>query len=158
MAAAQGHFVHVYVDRSTQRPVEIPSETREALSELDLNRPLNETSATPASTTAPPVSSRRPMLSLRNSTANEVVQTGVEIAHHRGAGRAGAADEVHEQQHRQGRGEDAERDERHGRFGNTGAKADGPARVSASTVAPKPEQTCWPSAIRPGSACLTVRT
>jgi acyl-CoA thioester hydrolase len=33
-AAAQGHFVHVYVDRVTQRPVAIPSETRRALSEL----------------------------------------------------------------------------------------------------------------------------
>lgn len=33
-AAAQGHFVHVYVDRATQRPVEIPPETRAALSEL----------------------------------------------------------------------------------------------------------------------------
>ncbi|MGO4388005.1 acyl-CoA thioesterase [Microvirga sp. 2YAF29] len=33
-AAAQGHFVHVYVDRETQRPVEIPPEARRALSEL----------------------------------------------------------------------------------------------------------------------------
>ncbi len=33
-AAAQGYFVHVYVDRVTQRPVEIPLETRRALSEL----------------------------------------------------------------------------------------------------------------------------
>jgi acyl-CoA thioester hydrolase len=33
-AAAQGHFVHVYVDRATQRPVEIPPETRAVLSEL----------------------------------------------------------------------------------------------------------------------------
>jgi acyl-CoA thioester hydrolase len=33
-ASAQGHFVHVYVDRATQRPVEIPPETRRALSEL----------------------------------------------------------------------------------------------------------------------------
>lgn len=33
-AAAQGHFVHVYVDRNTQRPVEIPPETRSVLSEL----------------------------------------------------------------------------------------------------------------------------
>ena len=33
-AAAQGHFVHVYVDRETQRPVEIPRETRAMLSEL----------------------------------------------------------------------------------------------------------------------------
>ncbi|MCG7393552.1 acyl-CoA thioesterase [Microvirga sp. ACRRW] len=34
LAAAQGHFVHVYVDRVTQRPVDIPSETREALNRL----------------------------------------------------------------------------------------------------------------------------
>ncbi len=33
-AAAQGHFVHVYVDRATQRPVEIPAKTREALRQL----------------------------------------------------------------------------------------------------------------------------
>ncbi len=33
-AAAQGHFVHVYVDRASQRPVEIPPATREALSAL----------------------------------------------------------------------------------------------------------------------------
>ncbi|MBF9196012.1 acyl-CoA thioesterase [Microvirga terrestris] len=33
-AAAQGHFVHVYVDRKTQTPVEIPTETRAILSEL----------------------------------------------------------------------------------------------------------------------------
>ncbi len=33
-AAAQGHFVHVYVDRETQRPVEIPPATRRALSGL----------------------------------------------------------------------------------------------------------------------------
>ncbi|MGO4523287.1 acyl-CoA thioesterase [Microvirga sp. 2MCAF35] len=33
-AAAQGHFVHVYVDRATQRPVEIPPDTRALLSEL----------------------------------------------------------------------------------------------------------------------------
>ena len=33
-AAAQGHFVHVYVDRETQKPVEIPPETRAVLSEL----------------------------------------------------------------------------------------------------------------------------
>ena len=33
-AAAQGHFVHVYVDRETQKPVEIPLETRAMLSEL----------------------------------------------------------------------------------------------------------------------------
>lgn len=33
-AAAQGHFVHVYVDRTTQRPVAIPDDTRGALSAL----------------------------------------------------------------------------------------------------------------------------
>lgn len=33
-AAAQGYFVHVYVDRATQRPVAMPAETRAALSEL----------------------------------------------------------------------------------------------------------------------------
>ena len=33
-AAAQGHFVHVYVDRETQKPVEIPPETRAKLSGL----------------------------------------------------------------------------------------------------------------------------
>lgn len=36
-AAAQGHFVHVYVDRETQRPVEIPASTRRALSGLATN-------------------------------------------------------------------------------------------------------------------------
>jgi acyl-CoA thioester hydrolase len=30
-AAAQGHFVHVYVDRETRRPVELPQGLREAL-------------------------------------------------------------------------------------------------------------------------------
>jgi len=34
LAAAQGHFVHVYVDRATQRPVDIPARTREALRTL----------------------------------------------------------------------------------------------------------------------------
>ena len=34
LAAAQGHFVHVYVDRETQEPVEIPAETRRALKAL----------------------------------------------------------------------------------------------------------------------------
>lgn len=34
LAAAQGHFVHVYVDRSTQRPVPIPARLREALERL----------------------------------------------------------------------------------------------------------------------------
>jgi acyl-CoA thioester hydrolase len=31
LAVAQGHFVHVYVDRATQRPVAIPEPTRSAL-------------------------------------------------------------------------------------------------------------------------------
>jgi acyl-CoA thioester hydrolase len=34
LAVAQGHFVHVYVDRATQRPVAIPEPARSALSEL----------------------------------------------------------------------------------------------------------------------------
>ncbi|MEN3236038.1 thioesterase family protein [Methylobacterium ajmalii] len=33
-AAAQGHFVHVYVDRGTQRPVPLPAELRRALESL----------------------------------------------------------------------------------------------------------------------------
>jgi acyl-CoA thioester hydrolase len=33
-AAAQGHFVHCYVERATQRPVEIPEPTRRALAAL----------------------------------------------------------------------------------------------------------------------------
>jgi acyl-CoA thioester hydrolase len=33
-AAAQGHFVHVYVDRATQRPVEVPGEVRAKLEAL----------------------------------------------------------------------------------------------------------------------------
>ncbi len=31
LAVAQGHFVHVYVDRASQRPVDIPEPTRAAL-------------------------------------------------------------------------------------------------------------------------------
>jgi acyl-CoA thioester hydrolase len=34
LTVAQGHFVHVYVDRATQRPVAIPEPTRSALKEL----------------------------------------------------------------------------------------------------------------------------
>jgi acyl-CoA thioester hydrolase len=30
-AAAQGHFIHVYVERSTRRPAAVPSEMRKAL-------------------------------------------------------------------------------------------------------------------------------
>ena len=33
-AIAQGHFIHVYVDRGNRAPVEIPSELREVLSDL----------------------------------------------------------------------------------------------------------------------------
>jgi acyl-CoA thioester hydrolase len=33
-AAAQGHFVHVYVDRATRRPVELPAALRAALAPL----------------------------------------------------------------------------------------------------------------------------
>jgi acyl-CoA thioester hydrolase len=33
-ASAQGHFVHVYVERATQQPVAIPAATRAALSGL----------------------------------------------------------------------------------------------------------------------------
>jgi acyl-CoA thioester hydrolase len=33
-AAAQGHFVHVYVDRATQRPAELPPALRHALEPL----------------------------------------------------------------------------------------------------------------------------
>lgn len=34
VAAAQGHFVHVYVDRQTHRPVPLPAVLRQVLSEL----------------------------------------------------------------------------------------------------------------------------
>jgi acyl-CoA thioester hydrolase len=34
LAAAQGHFVHVYVDRATRRPVVLPNEFRTALDAL----------------------------------------------------------------------------------------------------------------------------
>lgn len=33
-AAAQGHFVHVYVDRASRRPVEIPAPMRAALARI----------------------------------------------------------------------------------------------------------------------------
>jgi acyl-CoA thioester hydrolase len=36
LAAAQGHFVHVYVDRATQRPVPLPDELREVVNALRL--------------------------------------------------------------------------------------------------------------------------
>lgn len=34
VAAAQGHFVHVYVDRASRRPVELPEKLRSALAQL----------------------------------------------------------------------------------------------------------------------------
>ncbi len=33
-ASAQGHFIHVYVDRATQRPVPLPAALRAALQPL----------------------------------------------------------------------------------------------------------------------------
>jgi acyl-CoA thioester hydrolase len=36
-AAAEGHFVHVFVERGVQRPVPIPDESREKLSLLMVN-------------------------------------------------------------------------------------------------------------------------
>ena len=33
-ASAQGHFIHVYVDRATRRPVELPDALRAALEPL----------------------------------------------------------------------------------------------------------------------------
>jgi acyl-CoA thioester hydrolase len=35
--AAEGHFVHVYVDRTTRRPVALPAELREALEAIVVN-------------------------------------------------------------------------------------------------------------------------
>lgn len=37
VAAAQGHFVHVYVDRDTRRPSAIPDETRRILQSIQVN-------------------------------------------------------------------------------------------------------------------------
>jgi acyl-CoA thioester hydrolase len=34
VASAEGHFVHVFVDRATRRPVELPAPLRDALSPL----------------------------------------------------------------------------------------------------------------------------
>ena len=34
LTAARGHFVHVYVDRATRRPVELPASLKEALAAL----------------------------------------------------------------------------------------------------------------------------
>ncbi|MEN7527736.1 thioesterase family protein [Cupriavidus sp. DL-D2] len=39
IAAAQGHFVHVYVDRETRRPVALPQPLRQALERLVVNQP-----------------------------------------------------------------------------------------------------------------------
>jgi acyl-CoA thioester hydrolase len=39
-AAAQGHFVHVYVDRHTQRPVALPDRLRAVVSALQVERQL----------------------------------------------------------------------------------------------------------------------
>jgi acyl-CoA thioester hydrolase len=33
-AAAQGHFVHVYVDRANQRPVKLPAALRDVVESL----------------------------------------------------------------------------------------------------------------------------
>jgi acyl-CoA thioester hydrolase len=38
-AAAQGHFTHVYVDRETRRPVELPPSFRQALAPLRVPSP-----------------------------------------------------------------------------------------------------------------------
>ena len=38
-AAAQGHFVHVYVDRATRKPVELPAALREVLEPLLVSSP-----------------------------------------------------------------------------------------------------------------------
>ncbi|SMG13779.1 acyl-CoA thioesterase [Paraburkholderia susongensis] len=39
--AAQGHFVHVYVDRATRRPVNLPAGLRAALEPLSVCAPAN---------------------------------------------------------------------------------------------------------------------
>lgn len=36
LAAAHGHFVHVFVDRATRKPVEIPAQLRAALEKITL--------------------------------------------------------------------------------------------------------------------------
>jgi acyl-CoA thioester hydrolase len=36
LVSAQGHFVHVYVDRASQRPVDIPGPVRDALTALTI--------------------------------------------------------------------------------------------------------------------------
>jgi len=42
LAAAQGFFVHVYVDRDTRRPVDLPPALRKALEPLRVNLPATE--------------------------------------------------------------------------------------------------------------------
>ena len=44
-AAAQGHFVHVYVDRETRRPAELPAALRSALEPLRTAAPFQEKTA-----------------------------------------------------------------------------------------------------------------
>ena len=39
VAAAQGHFVHVYVDRETRRPVDLPQALRAALEPIKVPTP-----------------------------------------------------------------------------------------------------------------------
>ena len=41
IASAAGHFVHVYVDRATNRPITIPPATRRVLEQLIDNRPAH---------------------------------------------------------------------------------------------------------------------
>jgi acyl-CoA thioester hydrolase len=43
-ARADGHFVHVFVDRATQRPVAIPDAIRQALSSIIATTPERQTS------------------------------------------------------------------------------------------------------------------
>lgn len=38
-AAAQGHFIHVYVDRETRRPSAIPEEMRALLQTVEVSKP-----------------------------------------------------------------------------------------------------------------------
>lgn len=42
-AAAQGHFVHVYVDRETRRPVDLPQALRAALQPLHITASSRDT-------------------------------------------------------------------------------------------------------------------
>ena len=37
LTAAAGHFIHVYVDRASRRPVPVPAALREVLQELVVN-------------------------------------------------------------------------------------------------------------------------